>query len=472
MQRLTSISLACLIVLQAPFAAAQATQLPPSALSVPADQALAASIEARLAPYFKADEPGATVIVVKDGKTVLRKAYGMADVEKHQPMDAAMSLRLGSITKQFTAVSILMLAEQGKLALSDDITKFLPDYPTHGKTITIEHLLTHTSGIVNYTSRRGFGANSDKDLSVAQMIATFKDDPLEFDPGTRFSYSNSGYFLLGAIIEKVSGVPYAKFVEQRIFVPLGMTQTAYEGHERTPTVRAAGHSRLGTDGFGPSAPLSMSQPFAAGALVSTVDDMARWDAALTAGTLLKPASLERATTSYRLADGSLTHYGYGWQIETLQGHTAITHSGGINGFSTHAIRLPDDKVYVAVLRNSDENRVGPDTIAETAAALAIGKPFPDLKAIKLDAKALDAFTGDYRIDDKTTRTITRDNGRLMMRRTGRPAVEIVPYSDHGFFLENTLVRIEFGRDADGHVNQLTMFQHDLEQVSPRQPAVH
>jgi D-alanyl-D-alanine carboxypeptidase len=166
---------------------------------------LAERLDAALKPLFKSDAPGATVIVTKDGMPVFRKADGLADVDKKTPMQPEMQLRLGSITKQFTAVAILMLAEQGKLSLQDDITRFLPDYPVKGKRITIEHLLQHTSGIPNYTSMMLFGLSAGRDRSVQQMIDSFKDQSLDFEPGARWSYSNSGYFLLGAIIEKVSG---------------------------------------------------------------------------------------------------------------------------------------------------------------------------------------------------------------------------------------------------------------------------
>lgn len=186
-------------------------------------QDVAARIDQVLAATYEADAPGATVIVVKDGKTILRKAYGLADVEHKQPLAPDTPMRLGSITKQFTSTAILMLVDEGKIKLDDDITVYLPDYPSQGKKVTIEHLLTHTSGIVSYTGKPDYMANMQKDLTVRQMVDSFKNDPLEFAPGSRYRYNNSGYFLLGAIIEKVSGQTYDKFVEQRIFVPPPMS---------------------------------------------------------------------------------------------------------------------------------------------------------------------------------------------------------------------------------------------------------
>jgi D-alanyl-D-alanine carboxypeptidase len=335
--------------------------------------ALAERFDARIAPYFRADTPGATVIVTRDGKTVFRKAYGMADLGAQLSLNAGMALRLGSITKQFTAAAILMLAEQAKLALCDDFRKYLPDFPDKGATITIEHLLTHSSGIPSYTDDPGYMAAMEQDMTVVQMIARFKDAPLAFAPGERFEYNNSGYFLLGVIIEKISGKRYADFLAQTIFEPLGMKHTAYEGAERNKVVQALGYRCM--DGqFSLDLPLSMSQPYAAGSLVSTVDDLARWDAAITAGRLLKPASWQRAFTPYRLNDGTSTGYGYGWEMGELNGSTVLAHDGGINGFATYAMRLPDEKLYVAVLSNSESGLVEPDVLARQVATIAIGAP--------------------------------------------------------------------------------------------------
>ncbi|VXC24867.1 Beta-lactamase-like protein [Massilia sp. 9I] len=437
-----------------------------AARSVLAEQGLAGRIDAAIAPYFKADAPGATVIVVKDGKTVLRRAYGMADTSKNIDMTPEMALRIGSLTKQFTATAILMLLEEGKLSLDDDITRHLPDYPTRGKKITIEHLLTHTSGIVSYTSKPGYGAGMAQNLTVAQMIDSFKNDPLDFEPGSQFRYNNSGYFLLGAIIEKVSGQSYASFLEQRIFKPLGMNDTYYEGVGRSKAPVAAGHTRSGT-GFGPAKPLSMTQPYAAGSLVSTVDDLARWDAAVSSGKLLKPASWQRAFTPYRLSDGKPTTYGYGWGISQVQGSAAIGHSGGINGFSTYGLRLPDQKVYVAVLTNSDAGPANPSVVARKAAAIAIGKPYREFTEAKLDAAALDAVAGTYEVEKGVQRVFRRTADGLVTQRTGLPPTPVKAASSTEFFLPGSLDWFEFQRGADGKVVAVTHHQDGKPIVSPR-----
>jgi len=461
MPKLSAVCVAVLVLLGAPAVHAQE-----AAKSAQAAPSLEARLDALVGASYKPNEPGATVIVVKDGKTLLRKAYGIADTKGMKPMEAGMVLRLGSITKQFTAVGILMLAEEGKLALTDDITRFFPDYPAKGKKITVEHLLTHTSGIASYTSRTDYPLTMGRDVTPAQMIDSFKNDPLDFEPGTAYRYNNSGYFLLGAIIEKVSGMPYAKFVEQRIFVPLGMKDTAYEGYERSKTAHAAGHTQ-GAQGYEHSTPLSMSQPYAAGSLVSSVDDLARWDAAVSQGKLLKPASWKRAFTPYTLADGKPTGYGYGWQVGSLQGVPVVSHGGGINGFSTYALRLPEQKVFVAVLSNADGGVANPGVVASKAAALAMGKPFREFREIALDAATLDRYAGVYEVEKGVTRSFRREGEVLVMQRSGRPPMRLKAFSQNGFYLPDAFDCFEFVVNGQGKAVSVNQYADGKELKQPR-----
>ncbi|MYN04409.1 serine hydrolase [Pseudoduganella sp. DS3] len=320
-------------------------------------------------PLFNADAPGAAVLVAKNGKTMFRQGYGLADLATHQPIDPGMAFRLGSITKQFTAAAILLLVEQGKLNVRDDFREHLPGFPDKGTSITIEHLLTHTSGIPCFTGFGEYEANMATDMTVEGMLATFQDLPLEFTPGERFEYCNSGYFLLGAIIEAVSEMSYAAYLANNIFTPLGMLHTAYEGHQRNPVTQVRGYSH-DEENFVTADTLSMSQPYAAGALVSTVDDLARWDQAISSCQLLPEASWRKAFTAYTLNDGSSTGYGYGWDVGDLHGSPKLEHDGGINGFATHAMRLPGHGLFIAVLTNSDSGIVDAKEIANDIAAIA------------------------------------------------------------------------------------------------------
>lgn len=438
----------------------------PGSIVLAQDAALAARIDAAIAPAYAKGQPGATVIVVKDGQTVLRKAYGEADVGNKVAMTPDMQLRLGSITKQFTGSAIMLLAERGKLALDDDIGKHLPGYPTHGKKITIEHLLTHTSGIPSYTSRPDYMKNMAKDLTVAEMIDSFKNLPLEFEPGSRHAYNNSGYFLLGAIIEKASGQTYAEFLAQQIFVPLGMQDTAYEGHERGKAKRAVGHS-LSPQGYGVAAPLSMTQPYAAGALVSTVDDLTRWDAAMAAGKLLSKASWQKMATPYVLKDGKPTRYGYGLAIGDLHGAATVGHGGGINGFSTYALRVPAQQVYVAVLTNLDGGMMPAEQVAIRAATLAIGKELPVQKFVTVAPALLDAYAGRYQLNSKLTIEVRREGDKLIAQGTNQPAFAGKPLADNRFLIEEANAELRFDRGADGAIKQLTVLQGGHEMPAPR-----
>jgi CubicO group peptidase (beta-lactamase class C family) len=427
---------------------------------------LATRIDATVASYFKPDEPGVAVIVVKDGKPVYRNAYGMANIAGKAMLKPDSVFRLGSITKQFTSVAILMLAEDGRLAVGDDIRKHLPDYPTQGKTVTIEHLLTHTSGIVGYTSLKNFPAVMKTDMPLEQMIGFFKNEPFSFEPGERYEYSNSGYFLLGAIIENVSGMRYADFMAKRIFEPLGMKSTAYEGFERDGAKRVEGYGRS-RDGIVVAEAISMAWPYSAGALLSNLDDMATWDAAITAGKLLKPASWKQAFSSYQTADGKPTGYGYGWVVRKMQGHDSIEHGGGIPGFSTHAMRMPEDKVYVAVLANSEVPAVRPNYLAEKIAAIAIGKPYPEFRPTKVDARLLDQLTGIYKIDERSTRIITRAGDQLVAQRTGGPKSPLLAASETKFQVPNSFTYVEFTKNDKGVVTHLTVFESGQEKIEPR-----
>lgn len=436
--------------------------------NVPAalDNGFAADIDATIAPFYPADEPGATIIVTLDGSTIFRQAYGMASVAKQEAMMPEATMRLGSISKQFTAVATLMLIEEGTLSLADSIVTLFPDYPAQGKHITVEHLLTHTSGIVSYTDKPDFDANIATEMTVTEMIDSFKNDPLEFAPGTAFNYNNSGYFLLGAIIEKISGLSYASFVEQRIFVPLGMNSSGYEGHAPGPRHAAAGHTQR--DGaFVPCDPMSISQAYAAGALVSTVDDMARWERAVASCKLISAENWTRVFTPYRLADGSLCAYGYGWEIGTLQQRPMFAHGGGINGFMTFALRLPEDRLFVAVLGNADFGVVDPEYLAHKIAAIAIGKPLANFEAIQLDAEVLDAYAGVYTVNALEQRTFWREGGQLLMLRTGGDVTPVHPHCVNGFFIEHSLVHMAFMRDASGAVAKVVLYQHGEANENPR-----
>ncbi|TPW15305.1 MAG: beta-lactamase [bacterium] len=438
--------------------AATAAQTPPT------DEALAARLDQLLAPIFPADKPGATILVARNGQAIYRKGFGRSDMESGAPLRPESVLRIGSVTKQFTAVGILRLAERGKLSVGDTITKWLPDYPTHGRTITIEHLLTHTSGIKGYTEVPEFNAHVNDDRTTDQVIALFKDEPLQFDPGTNWAYSNSGYFLLGVIIEKVSGMSYADFMQKEIFGPLEMTHSGYGKREPSFPGEARGYA-LKDGQVVPAEPLSMTGPYAAGALVSSLDDLLRWDNALDADRLLKPETSRVMWTPYRQSTGKTSSYGYGWLMSEYEGHPIQEHNGGINGFTCHALRMPDDRLYVAVLTNSDEPPADPGFLALSIAGEALGRPLPVPGDFSMTTDELDRFVGVYVADSTTVRMITRDGDHLVSQRKGGARSSLFPANDSTFAFVGRPVKLTFGRDAKGQVDRVTLQQGGYRQTA-------
>lgn len=417
---------------------------------------LTLAIDHLLGESYQPSEPGASVIVVKAGQVLYRHAIGMAQLELGVPLSADMVFRLGSITKQITAVAILMLQEQGRLALSDPMTKFLPEYPTHGHTITIEHLLTHTSGIRSYTNMPEWLAIWRKDLSVTELTNLFKDQPLEFAPGTRWAYNNSGYHLLGAIIEQISGQSYEQFLQQQIFTPLGMQQTAYDHSLPIIPGRVAGYAK-GPDGYSNAEYLSMTQPYAAGALISTVDDLATWDRALTDNTLLRAETLQQAWKSYQLADGTSTSYGYGWSLSEWQGRPTIEHGGGIHGFSTYGLRMPAEQLYIAILTNLGNGPIL-ELLALRIAALVLGEPYSAPTPIALENAELQAVVGTYQLPNEQQWQIVLEDGQLFGQRSDWPRRRLVPTSQNDFYVaEMPLNRIVFSRNDSGTITAIAVY---------------
>lgn len=410
---------------------------------------LAAYADRLLAETYPADEPGAAVLVTHQGKVVLRKGYGLADPELGVPVRPDMVFEIGSVTKQFTAAGILMLAERGLLSVEDDITKHLPDYPTHGHKITIEHLLNHTSGIPSYTNLdEDWLPKVREDLKVQQLIDIFKDKPLEFAPGEKWAYNNSAYVLLGAVIEKLTGKTYEDFVEQEILAPAGMTASRYGSNAEVVPGRMDGYVRDGK-GYRRAPYLSWTHPYSAGALLSTVDDLARWADALSTGKLLKTASLERMATPARLASGAPTHYAYGLGVSDYAGRRIIEHGGNTFGFAADILRMPEERLLIVILSNN--NSKNPEPLAFRIAAKALGQPLEERPVLALDAGTRDEYVGVYRFSKELTRTITREGERLFAQRSGGEKQEILPIARDELAYKDSGTVLRIRRDAQGKI---------------------
>jgi CubicO group peptidase (beta-lactamase class C family) len=390
------------------------------------------------------------VAVVKDGRLVLARGYGFADLENSVPASAETIYRLGSITKQFTSLAILQLAEAGKLSVDDELTKFLSDYPVQGHKVTIHQLLNHTSGIKAYTSLPNFFRTARQDLSHEGMLALFKELPFDFEPGEKMQYNNSGYYLLGLVIEKASGQSYAEYLADHVFKPLGMHATRYGDMRPLIPHRAQGYKRsLGE--LVNDDPISMNAPGAAGALVSNVLDLVKWHQALEAGDFLSSASYDALYRPTKLADGKEQKYGYGWGLGEMSTHRKLSHGGGINGFSTTIARYPDDRLAVIVLSNTAGAPAS--GIESHIAKVMLGieeKPVVDLPA---DEQLLKPLLGTYELNEGKLQ-ITMEEGKLQAQSPGQPRDRLKYQGDRQFVsTSNDDVRFTF-KQAEGKVTSI------------------
>ena len=323
--------------------------------------------------------PGLALAVVQNGRVVAEKGYGLADVERGVPVTPETVFEIGSITKQFTATAILMLVEQGKVRLDDRITRALPGLPDAWHAVTVRQLLSHTSGIPDFEAILGYGAYRNV-MTSAQIIALAAGRGLEFTPGTRWNYSNTGYYLLTMLLEKASGETYAQFVQSHILTPLGMTHTRSSEPSDIIPHRAAGYAyengRLENRD-----PMQPSASGGAGMLVSTVGDLVKWDGALANQTLLKKSNYAQMWADVPLADGTPSGYGFGWFVAPMHGHRSQEHSGGTAGFTSDIRRLPDAGVTVIVLTNGFQDTSDPRAMAGHIARLFVpalaDAPIPD-----------------------------------------------------------------------------------------------
>jgi CubicO group peptidase (beta-lactamase class C family) len=397
-----------------------------------------------ISEQFKSKEPGCVALVAEKGKIIYEKAFGMADIQLNVPMKTDMVFRLGSISKQFTAISILQLMEKGKLNLQDRISTLITDFPAHGEKITLEHLLTHTSGIVNVTGMKNFGDIKRKDLSTVEVVDFFKNEPLEFEPGTKWSYSNSGYILLGYIIEKVSGMPFSKYLEENIFEPCQMTSSFLDDDAKIIRNRASGYAKKGDQTVNAEF-ISMKIPHGAGGIVSTVGDLYRWNRALLNHKLVTKSTLEMAFKRYKLTDGKETDYGYGWFFLNIQGHPTVEHGGGIDGFLTSSLYLPSEDIFVAVFSNSTGQ--SPEFASAKLAAATIGKPY-FYKEIALDKSTEGEYAGVYENDEGTLMNIYLEGDKMYSEFPDGNRIEMKPYGKGKYFSHDFFSTLEFKQSPD------------------------
>jgi CubicO group peptidase (beta-lactamase class C family) len=403
--------------------------------------------------YYNTSKFNGTVLISQDGMLLLNKGYGFKNIKDSLPNEPNTIFQLGSLTKQFTAAAILKLQENKKLSIQDKLSKYFPDYPK-GDSITVEHLLTHTSGIYNYTNDPTFmQLEATKPISQEKMLALFKKKPLDFSPGSKWSYSNSGYMLLGYIIEKASKKPYEQYIRKSIFKPLKMNSSGFDFAHSTNPDKATGYDIIMGKESKESPAVDSSVSYAAGAIYSTTGDLYKWHNGLLGDKILQKASLEKALTPYK------NKYGYGWSIDTLNGKKLALHDGGIFGFNTFLVRVPEDNILIVLLNNVSNANLY--QISKDALAILYDKPYklPEIKKeITLSSEVLTKYLGVYELTPQFSIKIFMEEGKLFGQATGQPKAQLFPQKEDYFFLKVVDAQVEFTKDETGKITFLTLYQ--------------
>ncbi|MDD1678007.1 MAG: beta-lactamase family protein [Methanomicrobiales archaeon] len=376
--------------------------------------------------------PGAAVLLSKKGQILYRRGIGQANLEHLVPLKPDMPFQLASLTKPFTSTAILMLVESGQLALTDPLDHLLPEFPMGETTITLEHLLTHTSGIAEYTELPEWWAMHRQDVTIDQLIDLFKISPRTFAPGTRWSYCNSGYILLGVIIERITGTCYADFLAEHVFTPLNMSSTSYKStHSLIIPHLVNGYSQT-PQGYRPAEYFSSTHFYSAGGLISTLEDLTRWFTALSTGNLLSLETLRRMWTPYTLADGRSTRYGYGWWLSEYHGQSVVEHYGSLPGCANYMLARPEDDVLVIILSNNDGNLNRVEQLTIEMAALILGKPYQPPATFPLSSAELSRFAGTYLTEEGMQLTVIPEEGQLTLQTSAGDRFSLAPQSPWEF----------------------------------------
>lgn len=417
-------------------------------------QPLNKKLDSLMEYYYKDQNFNGVVFAAKNGEVLLNRGYGYKDIEHKTKNDEHTIFQIGSNTKQFTAEVILQLAMRQKLSLNDPITKFFPGYPNGGK-ITVENLLTHTSGIYDYTTDSVWRQKVAEPKTKEQMMALFRDKPLDFEPGSKFDYSNSNYMLLGYIIEQVTGKKYEQVAREQILLPCGMTHSGFDFANLKDKNKATGYYGIDGEDFVAAPITDSSQSAAAGALYSTTGDMNKWHKALQAYKLLPKEWQEKAYHPFK------DKYAYGWFIDSLNGRRAIKHSGGIPGFISYELRVEEDDLDIVVLQNQMSTAADQKQVATNIAKCIYNKDFKlpqSPKAITVDATILKKYEGDYALTPDFIMNVVLKGDALYAQATGQGAIKILPESENVFFCKEVKAKIEFVND-NGVIKKLILHQN-------------
>jgi CubicO group peptidase (beta-lactamase class C family) len=415
-------------------------------------------MEELVTAYAEQGKFNGNVVVTQKGAVVYEGSFGLRDAENKIPHQANDIFLIGSVTKQITSAVIMQLQEEGKLSVTDKLSKYFTGFP-NGDKITIENLLTHTAGIHNYTDdEKIMKGDLTKHFSQQEMLAILKSYKPDFEPGAKWNYSNSGYSILGYIIEKVTGKPYETVVRQRIFTPLHMTTSGFDFADLSSPNKSKGYFSLADNKITPAPILDSSLPFSAGAVYTTLNDLAKWERAITTGKLIKPASWNKVFTPYK------NKYGYGWGIDSLYGKLMTTHGGGIPGFSSYIMRFPKEEVAIIAFDNASGRQLA--LISNGLAAImfdqSINKPSAH-KEVTIDSSILQQYVGEYQLAPTFSITVTEEGNNLKAQATGQPQFDIYAEKEAFFFLKVVDAQIEFVKDESGKVTELILHQNGAHQ---------
>jgi CubicO group peptidase (beta-lactamase class C family) len=416
-------------------------------------QETALKIDELVSAWAKNEKFNGTVLVAQNENILFQKGYGFKNAATKKMNDGNTVFQIGSITKQFTSAVILHLQEKKKLSIQDKLSKYFPDLPFAGK-LSIENLLSHTSGIYNYTNDAEFmKTEAVKPAAAGRLIALFKDKPLEFEPGSKFSYSNSNYILLGLIIQKVAGKPYEQLVHELIFTPLHMDHSGFDFTSLKSRDKAIGYFELSRTGNTPAGIVDSSASYAAGAIYTTAGDLYKWDRSLYSEKIISKASLKDAYTIRK------NKYGLGWNIDSAYGRQVYQHGGGIFGFTSFILRSPEENICILLLDNKGDGTL--EKIAAGINAILHNKPYDLPKeriAIAIDTAAAKQYAGEYELSPGFILSITLEGGRLMVQATGQGKAELYAEKQNFFFLKVADVQLEFTKNDQGVTDKLILHQ--------------
>lgn len=435
-----------------------------------------AKIDAYLDAYAQTGKFSGSVTITQGQIGGMTRSYDLANREHQVANTGTTKFRIGSVTKQFTAVAILQLQEKGLLDVQAPVSTYLPDYP-NGDLITVHHLLTHTAGIPEYLDPEVFPDLAEwmrLSSSLDQLVDRFKDLPLEFEPGEKFKYSNSGYVLLTQIIETVAEQPYAEYLQANVFDPLGMKNTGYEVPQTVISNLAQGYLFIGKETYLQASPFDMSIPQGAGGLYSTVEELANWNRFLHEdeypAVLRKTAKAMMMTPIVQMEpeESPDTFYGYGLVIDNHLGRQRVHHNGGISGFASSLARYPDEALTIVVLSNFETAL--PSRIMKDLAAIAFGEPYEiptQPEAITLDPAIYEKYAGTYQLLPAMQITIRVEDGELTAQATGQNSFVLYPTSETDFFAEVADITVTFSLSKAGTIEGLTLRQMGQELFAPK-----